>query len=78
MRMLYWGECMAQTDIGGLWVAAKVRPTWWWTCRRVQLFLSIVWRRMETTRLDWRTAWDVSEVAVGLVGPVPVSSEVKP
>ena len=78
MRMLYWGECMAQTDIGGLWVAAKVRPLWYWTLCRLRLFWALASPWSDTPPLDWRTAWDVSEVAVGLVGPVPVSSEVKP
>ena len=72
MRMLYWGEAMAQTDVGGLWVVAKIRPRWYWLLRRVRLFLRIVWRRYENARLDWRTSWSVSAVAGGLSGPVLV------
>jgi len=72
MSKLYWGRAMAQTDVGGLWVRAKVRPKCYWFIRRLRLFLRIVWRRYETERIDWRTAWQISKVAVGLVGPVEI------
>jgi hypothetical protein len=49
-----------------LYVDAKIRPAWYWTWRRVRLFLIIVWRRYEASRIDWRTAWAVSRVAKGL------------
>jgi hypothetical protein len=50
-----------------LYIEVRVRPRWqmWILTRlwRVQLFLGIVWRRIDTRipdRLDWRTAWDVA------------------
>jgi hypothetical protein len=67
-RKLYWGNVMAQTDMGGLWIRAKIRPPlYWWLCR-VKLFALIVWRRYDPqcTPMDWRTAWEVSKVAEGL------------
>jgi len=71
-RMIYWGTALAQTDIGGLWVWAKVRPWWYWRIRRVRLFLYLVWRRYETTRLTVEVAWAVSKVAETRYGPWPV------
>ena len=71
-----WGNVFCQTDVGGLWCGAKVRPAWFWWLKRVRLFLWLVWRRPDSdpacTRLDWDTAWSVSEVAVGLTGPLRV------
>lgn len=76
MRKLYWGRVLAPTDFHGAWVVAKVRPRAVWALCRIRLFLRIVWRKPDTapgcTRLDWRTAWDVSNAAIGLVGPVAV------
>lgn len=67
---LYWGTVFAEVDfVRDVWCHAKVRPRWYWTLRRLQLFLSVVWRRMDSQfpqRMDWRTAWDVAEVAMGL------------
>ena len=73
MSKLYWGRTMAQTDIGGLWCYAKVRPRAYWLLRRIRLFALIVWRRYDPgcDRLDWRTAWDVAACAEGL-GPCEV------
>jgi hypothetical protein len=59
----------------GCWLYAKVRPRWCWTWRRLHLFLGVVWRRVDSAvpdRLDWRTAWDISKSAVGLIGPMKV------
>ena len=70
--MKWWTTVLAPTDISDprtgepLYVAAKVRPAWYWNWRRVCLFLSIVWRKYEVSRIDWRTAWAVSKVAKGL------------
>ena len=72
--MRYWTSVFAETDIpnaiegGYCYVWAKVRPRWYWFYRRLRLFLGIVWRRYGPgyTRMDWRTAWDVSSVAKGL------------
>ena len=74
MRKLYWGTVRAQTDVGGLWIHAKVRPAWYWWLRRLHLFLGIVWRNYEGpgTRIDARTAWSVSHAAIGLTAPVPI------
>ena len=68
----YWGCAFVETDIpntyegGYCWTWAKIRPRWYWWIRRMQMFLEIVWRPFETSRIDWRTAWDVSKVARGL------------
>jgi len=69
---IYWGGVWAQESTTGGWLFAKVRPRWYWFLRRVKLFALIVWRRWDAqiSRMDWRTAWSVSEVAVGLVGPI--------
>lgn len=54
-----------------LFVAAKIRPAWYWRLRRVRLFLSIVWRVADTDhlgrkyRLGFALAWTVSAVALG-------------
>jgi len=68
-RVIYWGRVFCETDLCGAWVWAKVRPRWYWFLCRLWLFSRIVWRRVDTRvpdRLEWRTAWEVSEVAVGL------------
>jgi len=81
MKKLYWGSVMAQPDFcSGLWVRAKVRPWWYWLAARAWLFSYIVWRRQETARMDWRTAWDVSHVvfAGGFVGPIEVHEGAPP
>ncbi len=62
----WWGQLFAPTDMGDLWTTAKVRPFWFWWWRRLCLFVSIVWRRYEVQRLDWRTSWAVSHVALGV------------
>ena len=75
MRKLYWGKVFAETDFAGCWCWAQVRPRWFWLIRRVRLFFRIVWRKYDDqgeTRIDWRTAWDAGEAAVGFVGPVTV------
>jgi len=62
-RIIYWGWVWCQTDIGGLWVWAKVRPGWYWAICRTWLFVRIVWRPVwGDGRLDWRTAWQVSDL----------------
>jgi len=66
MNKLYWGMAWAQTDVKGAWVLAKVRPMPIWWFRRVSFFLSIVWRRYETIRLDWKTSWEISRICIGL------------
>ncbi len=71
-RKIYWGRVWAQESMAGGWLNAKVRPCWYWWLRRIRLFSVIVWRTWDTARLDWSTAWEVSECAVGLVGPVDV------
>lgn len=72
MSKLYWGRALAQESFTGGWCHARVRPAWYWWLRRLRLFVLIVWRRYEISRLDARTAWDISRCAVGLVGPVSV------
>jgi len=71
--MKWWTYCLVVTDIRNpldpstpLYADAKIRPAWYWCYRRVGLFLSILWRKYEAARIDWRTAWSVSECAVGL------------
>lgn len=71
--MKNWTTVLAQTDVRDpeinkpLYAYAKVRPRWYWTLRRLKLFLGIVWRKWdEGYRLSWSTAWEVSEVAKGL------------
>jgi hypothetical protein len=73
-KIIYWGRVMAQTDIGDGWINAKIRPRWYWTYRRLCLFAGIVWRRWDAqcTRLDWRTAWSVSDCH-GFIGPMVVN-----
>ena len=75
MSRRYWGHAMAQTDVGGLWAVAKIRPRWYWWLKRLWLFSRIVWRMPDSdprcTRIDWRTAWEVARVAEGL-GPCEV------
>lgn len=71
MSTLYWGTALAQTDLLGLWVKAKVRPWPYWFIRRLGLFSVLLWRRYETSRIGWRLAWELSKVAVGL-GPCAV------
>jgi len=64
-RVIHWGCVFCQTDVGGLWTWAKVRPTWFWALLRLWLFVRIVWRRVDSRcpgRLDWRTAWQVSDL----------------
>jgi hypothetical protein len=72
-RTIRWGTIFAETDLGG-WVYAKVRPLWYWQLRRAWLFVRIVWRRWDTARLDWRTAWQIAFeiIGTGLVGPLQV------
>ena len=74
MAKLYWGTTFAETDVRGLWAHVKVRPDWYWFGQRVILFSKIVWRRWEPgwARIDRRTAWTVSEVAIGM-GPCEVT-----
>lgn len=70
----YFGAAFVQTDVpnpidGGFCYAhAKVRPPWYWLCRRVRLFVLIVWRRFDPgcSRIDWSTAWQVSAASKGL------------
>ncbi len=70
-KIIRWGHVRCESaDFPGAWLDAKVRPAWYWWCKRTWLFLQIVWRRWETERLGWRVARDVSRVAVGLVGPI--------
>lgn len=73
-----WKTVFVQTDIHDpetgepLYCYASVRPHWYWVYRRVCLFLSIVWRVWDVRpdgskyRISIRTAWSVSEVAMGL------------
>jgi len=70
-RKLYWGTVFCETDLGG-WTWAKVRPWPYWFLCRTWLFVRLVWRRHESVRIDWRTAWAVSACAAGLVGPMRV------
>jgi len=42
-----------------LHVTAKIRPLWYWRICKVQLFLSIVWRKWEG-RLSVRDAWSIA------------------
>jgi hypothetical protein len=79
-HVIYWGTVFVETDIGWTW--AKVRPWPYWLWRRLHLFVGIVWRLPDsaaTSRIDWRTAWDISKCAVGLgacqVRPLPVVRE---
>ena len=66
----WWGNAFLPTDLGlDTWCWAKIRPRWFWWLRHVKLFALILWRRYETTRLDWRTAWDISGPASGLSWP---------
>lgn len=57
---------MRPTDINDpvtgepLYVLCKVRPRWYWHMRRLSLFLGIVWRHYEDSRIDWATAWDIA------------------
>lgn len=63
-----WGTTpLLPTDIPGCYCHAKIRPWWYWTFRRVRLFLLIVWRRWDEQcgRLSIKTAWSVSSVAKG-------------
>lgn len=48
-----------------LYAETDIRPAWYWWIRRMVLFLQIVWRRYEDQRISIRTAWSVSEVAMG-------------
>ena len=72
--MKHWRTVLVPTDIrdpqtsAPLYVYARIRPMWFWYLRRVKLFALIVWRKCEDDdwRLDWRTAWKVSECAIGL------------
>jgi len=69
-----WGERLVQTDVrnpdgGYFYAVANIRPWWFWSMRRWRLFLSILWRRYDRRRIDWRTAWKVSTVAKGLSKP---------
>ena len=65
-RVIYWGSVFCETDFFGAWVWAKVRPEWYWFLSRAWLFVRIVWRVHETSRMDWRTAWEVAKVGKGL------------
>ena len=73
-RTIYWGNAFAETDWPGLYVYAKVRPRWYWTLKAAWLFVRIVWRRWDTARLDWGTAWQIAFVIItpGLIGPLQV------
>ena len=68
--MKNWTTVLAQTDVRGngelLYAHAIVRPRWYWFLRRLKLFLGIVWRKHEVSRIDIKTAWSVSKVAEGL------------
>ena len=70
-----WTPRLVQTDITDpatgepLYVYARIRPRWYWTMRKLWLFVRIVWRPYEGGRIAWRTAWDVAFVSVGLTGP---------
>ena len=79
--MKHWRTVFVPTDIpnpidgGQLYVWAIVRPRWYWFLRRVWLFVRIVWRPIDSPDIhhpfraglmDWRTAWEVSQVAQGL------------
>ena len=69
MSVIYWGTVSCEDERLGAWLWAKVRPRWYWFLCRVWLFVRLVWRRYDdqwTNRIDWRTAWDVAEVAEGL------------
>jgi len=44
---------------------AKVRPRWYWLWTRIRLFLAIVWRKYEASRLSARTAWNVAGIVHG-------------
>lgn len=79
-RQVAWGSVLAPTDIGNplrpgeaLYVRARVRPAWYWLWRRMGLFVRIVWRYPgppeHCRRIDWRSAWAASKVAVGLIWP---------
>ena len=70
--MKSWTTRLIATDIldpttgEPLYVDAKIRPKWYWLLKRIWLFISIVWRKWETARIGWLTAWEVSRVAEGL------------
>ena len=76
--------CLVQTDIpntvegGYLYAYAKIRPKWYWTYKRIRLFLSIVWRRWEICcpRIGVSQAWDIAKVAKGLTKK-PVGKDVR-
>lgn len=57
---------------------SEVRPAWYWLWRRLHLFFGIVWRLPDDApgirRIDWGTAWQISECAVGLTKK-PVTSQ---
>lgn len=43
-----------------LWVLCKVRPRWYWHWCRMRLFLGIVWRRYEDSRMSWSLSWEIA------------------
>ena len=72
---LYWGTAFCQTDIGGLWTWAKVRPWWYWELCRIKLWTKLVWRRYEpeSGRFSMVFAWGIASIAYsGLTGPCAV------
>ena len=73
MRKMYWGRVLAQTDIGGAWVYARVRPGWYWWLRATKLFSQLVWRRYEEggNRISFVTAWEAALAANGGNLPCP-------
>lgn len=73
MLKLYWGTTFAQSDIGGMWMWAKVRPWWYWECRRIWIFLGLIRADFEGKPLGFHLAWTVTTIIYkGLVGPCPI------
>lgn len=70
--MKSWTTAFVETDVpnpegGNCYAYAKVRPRWYWFLCRLRLFFGIVWRpAWGDSRLDWRTAWEVSGISHGL------------
>ena len=72
-KCIYWGTVNCESgDFPGLWLRAKIRPRWYWSWRRLCVLGAILWRRFDPacTPMDAATAWAVSSVAVGLIGPM--------
>jgi len=57
----WFGELFApSSDFEGLWLTAKVRPSWWWFARSVKLFFLIIFRNFHGVIIMPGLAWEIS------------------